>query len=319
MDTSLVDLSSLKFIDLWEEYDNYMKINLKAQSYRKEHSSYINHIVPYFKNYLVVDINQKVYMNWLNFVEQQNYSYSFRKSLHGYMVSILNYAMKFYDLPKNVASLVGGFKRSKEDVKRVDFWTIEEYKKFIACVNDDLDNLLFNTLYFTGMRIGECLALTWNDYCNGCLDINKTISKEKSKSGGYMINSPKTKSSYRLISLDTDLKTKFDKMYKKKKKLKDFSNGWFIFGDAKPLSQTSLTRRKDKYCKLSDVKKIRLHDFRHSHATLLISLNVPIPTISKRLGHSDIAQTLNTYSHFTIQDEQKAIDSINNLKIINSL
>lgn len=319
MDTSLADLSSLKFIDLWEEYDNYIKLNLKAQSYRKEHSSYINHIVPYFKDYLVVDINQKVYMNWLNIIKEKNYSYSFTKSLHGYMVSILNYAIKFYDLSKNIASLVGGFKRSKEEVKNVDFWTIEEYKTFIDCVTNELDSLLFNTLYFTGMRIGECLALTWNDYRKGCLDINKTISKEKTSSGDYMFNSPKTRSSCRRISLDNDLKTKFDKMYKKKKKLKDFSNSWFIFGDNKPISHSTLTRRKDKYCELCGVKKIRLHDFRHSHATLLLSLNVPVTTISQRLGHSDIAQTLNTYSHFNSQDEQKAIDGINDVKAINSL
>ena len=88
---------------------------------------------------------------------------------------------------------------------------------------------------------------------------------------------------------------------------------WFIFGGIKSLAPTTIGRKKDRYSALAGVKKIRIHDFRHSHASLLLSFGVPITVISQRLGHSDINMTLNTYSHLVPRDEDKAINMINNL------
>jgi len=98
------------------------------------------------------------------------------------------------------------------------------------------------------------------------------------------------------------------------KKYVGFEDNWFIFGGLEPLSPSTIGRRKNKYCDKADVKKIRIHDFRHSHASLLLSKNVPITVISQRLGHSDINMTLNTYSHMIPKDEDKAIDILNQLK-----
>lgn len=93
----------------------------------------------------------------------------------------------------------------------------------------------------------------------------------------------------------------------------DFNEDWYIFGGINPLSTTTIGRKKDIYCKKANVKKIRIHDFRHSHASLLLSYGVPITVISQRLGHSDTNMTLNIYSHLIPQDEDKAIDILNNL------
>lgn len=312
------DITNLTFLELWEEYDDYLKIKLKKQSYRKEKNNYKNHILPYFKDYLVKEINSKIYLEWMNTIEEKEYTFSFKSSLHTCMVSILNYAVKFYELKTNIASRIGNFNKKKHRPKNIDFWTIEEYEKFISNVNKDLEKLLFNVLYFTGIRIGECLALTWNDFKDGYLDINKTISKEK-ENNQYIINSPKTLHSIRKIKLDSQLENELKKLYKSEKKSEDFKESWYIFGGTTPLSQTTISRHKNNYCEKANVKKIRLHDFRHSHATLLLSNGVPITVISQRLGHSDIAMTLNTYSHLILKDEDKAIDIIDLIKSSNSL
>ncbi|MBQ9854338.1 MAG: tyrosine-type recombinase/integrase [Bacilli bacterium] len=73
-------------------------------------------------------------------------------------------------------------------------------------------------------------------------------------------------------------------------------------------------RKKSKYCEKANVKKIRINDFRHSHASLLLSKNVPITVISKRLGHSDIDLTLNVYSHMISKDEDKVVNILNQIK-----
>lgn len=312
------NINNMTFLELWNEYEKYMKIKLKPQSYRKQTHLYKNNILPYFKDYLIKDINIDVYIIWMLKMEENGYKFSYLKGLHQAMVGILNHAVKFYNLNENIASKVGCFKRKRNERKNVDFWTLEEFNQFISVVDDDLYKLLFNILYFTGLRIGECLALSWNDYDNNCIDINKTIAKEKDENRNHIINSPKTESSYRKISLDNQIVKELNNLYIREKEKEFFENSWFIFGGIKPLAQTTITRKKNKYCELANVKKIRLHDFRHSHATFLLSNGITINVISQRLGHSDIAMTLNTYSHLVNKDEEKAIELINSIKQNNS-
>lgn len=306
--------TNITFYDLWLEYKDFEHLKLKAQSYRKILSVFSNHILPYFKNFILVNISHKDYINWQIIIEQKNFKNSYNKFLHSAMVNIFNYAIRFGYIDINIPSKVGGFNRKKYEKKNVNFWTLDEFKKFISVVDNEMYYLLFNTLYFTGLRIGECIALTWEDFNNDYLDINKTISKEKDISNNYIINCPKTLSSIRKIKIDNELVKLFNDLYKKKSKQKCFKKSWFIFGDKKPFTHTTITRIKNNYCEKAGIKKIRLHDFRHSHATLLLSNQVPYTVISQRLGHSDINMTLNTYSHLTLPDIDKAVEFINNIK-----
>ena len=228
------------------------------------------------------------------------------------MVSIFNYAITFYDLDKNIASKVGNFSRT-DYIKKVNFWTYEEFLKFINVVDDIVYYSFFSILYFTGMRLGECMALTWNDVKDDYIDITKNLIKAKADNGDYVVNSPKTYSSIRKIKLDKFSIQILNNLKKYYQNYIKFSNDWFIFGGISPLARTTIGRKKNKYCKLANVKQIKIHDFRHSHATLLLSRGVPITVISKRLGHADISMTLNVYSHLVPEDEDKAIISISKL------
>lgn len=304
----------ITFEELYCNYRNYIKIKLKSQSYRKTISKFENHILPYFKNYKVRFINAKVYTKWQTEIEKKGFKHKTNSSLHGSMVTILNYAIKFHGLKENIASKIGNFKRKDDLIRNVDFWTIEEYKSFIQVVDEIVYKTFFETLYYTGLRLGEALALTWNDFKNDSLDIHKTISKEK-ENGEYIINTPKTLKSIRIVKLDNRLVKNLLGLKKYYQNFVDFDNNWYIFGGIIPLAPTTIGRRKNIYCEKANVKKIRIHDFRHSHASLLLSLGAPITVISKRLGHSDINMTLNTYSHLIPKDEDKAIEFINKIKL----
>ena len=224
------------------------------------------------------------------------------------MVSILNYAIKFNYLKENIASKVGNF--SKRDYfRKVDFWTYNEFLKFMSVIDDKLYYTFFHTLYFTGMRLGECLALNWNDLEDNCISITKTISKEKID-GERVITSPKTKSSIRKVLIDEELKNNLYEYKKYCEKKIHFDKNWFIFGDLTPLAPTTIERHKNNYCNIAKVKKIRIHDFRHSHASLLISSGVPITVVQTRLGHSNPSITLEVYSHMLPNDDLKAIKVI---------
>lgn len=300
-----------KFVDLYQEFIKYKKQNIKHQSYITLKNRIDNHILPYFENYYIENINQKEYMNWKEYILKKNYKHIYNSELHGAMVMILNYSIKFYGLEKNIASMVGNFSKKYDDTERT-IWNYEEFNKFIACVDDNVYYALFRTLYFTGLRIGECLSLNWNDFEDSYLHINKSISKMK-ENGENVISSPKTKKSNRIIKLDSNGIKLLNDLKEFYKKYVGFDDSWFIFGGLIPLSRTTIGRKKDEYCKKAQVKRIRIHDFRHSHATLLLSNGLPITAISERLGHSETSMTLNIYSHAVPEDEKKITDLIENL------
>ena len=315
-DEKKIDIS---FSELWTSYECFIKNKMKQQSYRKTVSKFENHILPYFKDCKVKSLNVDLYTNWQNEILKKGFKYRYNSSIHGSVVTILNYAIKFYGLESNIASQVGNFNRKYDIEKNVDFWTLDEFNKFISVVDEKIYKIFYTTLYYTGLRQGECLALTWKDFKDDYLDIYKTISKEK-VDGDYVINTPKTKKSIRKVKIDKNLKQVLNELKQDAMKYEGFNEDFYIFGGIKPLSTTTIGRKKDKYCATSGVKKIRIHDFRHSHASLLLSYGVPITVISQRLGHSDITMTLNTYSHLIPNDEDKAIDilnKINTLKIEN--
>lgn len=306
------DFQDITFQELYEVFIKQKEQDLKSNSIRALKSRYNLHILPFFKNYRLSKITNITYINWKEKILQHNFSFKYNASLHTCMVSILNYAMDFYGLEKNIATKVGNFSK-KNYIPKVDFWTYEEFNQFISVVNDYIYQSLFTFLYYTGMRLGECLALNWNDIQEDYIDITKSISKEQNN-GNYIITTPKTPTSIRKIKLDHKTLEMLQQLKNYYQNFIGFNNKWFIFGGMKPLAQSTIGRKKNEYCKLANVKKIKIHDFRHSHATLLLSNGVPITVICERLGHADKSMTLNVYSHLIKNDENKAVEFINNLR-----
>ncbi len=305
-------IRTMTFQQLYDKYIEYYLLKNKGQSSRRIKSYFTNHILPYFKEAKVSKITTTDYLEWQKYILNKELSDSFNKGLHGSVVTILNHAMKFYGLEKNVAKEIGGFKKTyKKKTKEV--WTYEEYEKFISVISDIVDKSLFSTLYETGMRYGELAALKWTDFDGKSIDVNKTISKEFGNNKTYIINDPKTRSSKRVIMLSNNIINLLYELKNKFRLYEGFNDDWFIFGGLKPYSHTTANNHKNKYCKFSNVKQITLHEFRHSHVSLLINKNVPITDISERLGHSDPSITLGIYSHMLRKENDPILDVLNNL------
>lgn len=307
-----VDNSNITFQQLYDTYMQHQQQNLKYQSYRTMENKFKNHILPYFKDYLINNITNKDYLNWKEQILAKGFSYKYNSNLHICIVGILNYAKQFYNLDTNIASKVGNFSK-KDYVEKTDFWTYDEFNKFIQVIDDNVYYALFTTLYYTGMRLGECRALSWNDIKLDYIDISKTLIRGK-KDNQHTFNKPKTKTSIREIKLDTYTLNTLNELKKHYSGFVGFNENWFVFGGLNPLGTTTIERKKNYYCKLANVKQIKIHDFRHSHATLLLSEGVPVTVISKRLGHSDTSTTLKIYSHLIPKDEDKAINLLNKLQ-----
>ena len=109
--------------------------------------------------------------------------------------------------------------------------------------------------------------------------------------------------------LEDDLKQLKEEM----KKTYGFKEKWYVLGYEEPLSKWTLRVRKNENCKKAEVKQIRLHDFRHSCASLLISKGANITLVARYLGHAKIDETLNTYSHFFKSDLDNIVSKLNDL------
>ena len=196
--------------------------------------------------------------------------------------ALFSYAVKYYDLPKNPAKAVGTIGKKQ---KRQAFWEVSEFNKFIAVVDKEEYRLCYLILFYSGMRLGELLALSADDFDFDAGTIS--ITKSFMPSTGT-ITTPKTSYSVRTIpmphTLMQEIQDDMEKLYEPPERIFTFS----------PLT---LRNRMKNYAARAGVPAIRIHDLRHSHASHLIHEGVPITTISRRLGHANASITLSIYSH----------------------
>lgn len=308
--------SSKRFHDICEDYKNYKESRITHGSFMKLKNAIDIHIVPNTPNKQIRNITQMDVRKFDEYVRSTDYATSYKRSIINYYKAVFRHSELFFNNTNNPTVILETIPLTdKERIQYVkdenNIWTIDEFNQFIEEVEDQDYKVLYTTLYLTGIRIGEALALNWNDFDNKSLSISKNLTR-KSKKGSYAIKATKTKTSVRTIETGDYL----GNILKEHKKLQQRKNGfkeeWFIFGGDHPLPQTTIDYKKDEACKKADVRRIRIHDFRHSHASNLISDGVSIPAVSRRLGHSDINITLKTYTHLIKSDNDKLMESINN-------
>jgi integrase len=227
------------------------------------------------------------------------------KTINNQLSAIFNYAVKYYDLAKNPCTAAGSMGKGKAE--EMNYWTQEEFEDFLEFVKDKAQSrYAFQVLYWTGCRIGELLALTLGDFnpSEKTLNINKSYQRIKGKD---VITEPKTAKSKRIITLPDFL---VDELNEYVEKLYGMMPSDRLFMVTKSYLEHEIIRG----CELSGVKKIRLHDLRHSHASLLISkLGAQPNLVAERLGHEKIQTTLSTYAHLYPNQNKELADKLNEL------
>ena len=278
----------MKFEDFWKMYCADMETRLREHTMRTKKYIVELKILPYFGNKRVNDITAADIRQWQNELIKMGYSPTYLKTINNQLSAIFNYAVRYYDLKSNPCAKAGSMGKSKAE--EMDFWTGEEFRKFIDSVmNKRLSYMAFMTMYWTGMRMGELLALNPKD-----VDLEKktiSITKSYQRLGKKdVITPPKTPKSKRVITipefLAADIKDYMDSLY-------DLQEDDRLF----PITKYYLEHEMQRGIKESGVKRIRVHDLRHSHASMLIELGFSPLEIANRLGHEKVETTLNTYAH----------------------
>jgi len=318
---------NMTFEQVYERWLQEYRNTVKESTLVKTKVYFNNHILPAFGNMLINKISipyaQSIINDWCN-------KYVKYSQLFNYTSAVFQYAMKLELVQKDPTKLVVYPKR-KEEIKGSDDWKFydkEELQKFFACLAEEdkhehnhQANTLFRLLAFTGMRKGEALALTWQDidFTNQTLTINKALSR--GENARLYVQTPKTSHSNRTLDID---KTTIHvlKKWKLRQREQLLMLGYNANSNDK---QLVFSNTRNGYLQPSKPRKwlvqiinkyqlkyIKVHGFRHTHASLLFEAGASIKEVQERLGHSDIKTTMNVYAHVSKHAKKDTVEKFVN-------
>lgn len=300
----------MSFEEAYKNYLNYVSKRHKKQGLVALDSNFNSRIIPYFKGKNIFDITKPDILGWQNYIYDLNFKNSYNDKLLIEFRKFLKFCHNYYDLSESICNSLEPFVKKCEK-NTSDFYSLQEFNQFIKHVDDEVYKQFFTFMFFCGTRPGETFALRFCDLEDNVIHIRHNLTTK----GGRTLDTPKNQSSIRDIKIDNILKKdllKLKKYYYGKYKVPD--TDLFIFGGIKPLSPSSCNRRKKKACEKANLRSITLHQFRHSHATLLLSNGIMLNEVSRRLGHSKTSTTLNIYCHTSLEQEKKSIKTLNFLR-----
>lgn len=301
--------SDILFSSLVENYLEDMSHRLKPTTMENKRFIIEGKLLPYFSNLKICDIDTIKIRKWQNEMlsyrdeSGKPFSQTYLKTVNNQLSAIMNYAAAHYQLAFNPCRAAGSIGKSKADEMRI--WTQKQYEQFSHAIQKSSVKLAFDVLFYTGMRSGELLALTPEDILpSKRININKNYAKVK---GNDLFLEPKTPKSKRCISIPDFL---YDDIMNYVLMLYGIEKGDRIFYFTKSALDKEIKRIAQKV----GLPPIRVHDLRHSHASMLIEMGFSPLEIADRLGHESVKTTLDTYSHLYPDKDQQLADALNKFR-----
>lgn len=253
--------------------------------YRKEYTR--------FENVKLNKIKDVDLLEWRNYLNKK-LAIDTVRTRESALNAFFNWCIKKKLLNDNQYTYIDRIKKQKT---KIDFYTEEEFEQLLEVINNDVDKVKIETLFYTGLRKGEFCGLSIYDLDerNNCLNLSHTV-KSTRENGVHITDRFKNENSKRIVPLPRWLTPRL-------KTVLESSKYPFLH------DYTTLGRTIQKYMKKANLHEIRVHDFRHSYASMLIAKGVDIYTISQMLGHADIKTTINTYGHL-YPDKRKQITDL---------
>ena len=300
----------MTFASFLEIYTEDVKNRVKENTWLTKEHIFNTKILPYFGKRKINEIQPKDILKWQNEMLNMNgsngkpLSPSYLKTIHNQLSAVFNHACKFYGLAANPAAKVGNM--GKDQRKDMEIWSKEEYGKF---ANETMDKpqffYAFEVLYWTGIREGELLALTPKDFDfeKQTLSITKSYQRIKKRD---VITAPKTPKSNRVIKIPDFLV----------KEIQDYIAQLYAIQPEDRLfsvSKNQLTREMARASKAAGVKKIRIHDLRHTHISQLIEMGFSAVAIGDRVGHESVEITYR-YAHLFPTTQTQMATQLNSMR-----
>lgn len=293
--------------NILEEED--LQNNRKISYISTQKNNYERHIKPYFKD---TNLNKLSYEHIFEFREHLKTKSKKQNSNSTLSPNTVNKIMillkKIFDTGVRKSLIdknpVDNLRKLPISKPTISFWSVEEFKEFRKLItNDEISyDLFFTIAFFTGMRMGEILALNWYDVnlITSTIHITKTAYFVNNVNH---INSTKTRAGTRLITINNKLTEMLSDWKEKQEDLlkeftKDTESLQIIQSTPIAITKNMVDKKfKQILSRNNNLKKIRIHDLRHSHASLLINQGEDYLVVKERLGHAAITTTIDTYSH----------------------
>lgn len=288
---------STRFCDIVALWEDTLQSTTNMKETRKAH--FLKRFSQYYE-WPLNKFTKETLLQWRIELSKMPYSTRTKNNTIQYVKGAFKFASEIYGIP-NVAVVLKSLKKTENELQaeEMNVWTVDQFNVFMQCVHNPLYAIFFHTLFWTGARRGELIALQCSDLRDHEIYIHQSLRRKVTG-----VKSTKTKTN-RFVRLD-------DVTYQKLLDLKlEYKKG-FLFGGEDCLSPQTVQDQFNRALKESSLPAIRLHDLRHSHATWLINNGVNIVAVSKRLGHADINTTLKTYTHLLKDTDDKMMLIINN-------
>lgn len=284
-------------------YETYKKDSLSYNSYRQYMTILNVHLFPYFGTRKIQDITKIDIQNFYN--SKSNLSANTLRLIKIVLTAIFNCALEdkiILDSPmKKTLSI-----KAAATVKRDKAMTKEEQRKFVDALTGETYRLLYMTMLYCGLRIGECVALEWSDYSDGVLTISRSAGRvyvyesASERHADMMIHDTKTHR-VRQVPMPQFLKAEFDAIRK---------DSGLVFPSrcGNIIEAGNIYHRQIQLCQIAGIRRFTPHDLRHTYATRLLENGQSAKVVQELLGHNSIVTTLNIYSHVlpTVKNEAVA-------------
>ncbi len=325
---------NITLLQLYDEYTAVQKNALRESTFEKAKRTLELYVLPELSSLTLKKLTLQRLQKWKLNIEAVTtskdtpLSLEYKRKIFSVFRTLLNYAVKMEYISSNPLVKLGNFKDANSFKSDMDYYTSDEFLKFITAsrqcaidaeakkgtINEWGYYVFFNIAFYAGMRKGEIHALKWTDISDNSINITRSIAQKLK--GGDRETPPKNKSSIRTIQIPAPLAEILSEHYERCQALNGFSDEWRICGGESCLRDSTLDKRNAKYAEIAGIKKIRLHDYRHSHASLLANNGINIQEIARRLGHSSVEMTWNVYSHLYPKEEERALEILNRVKIV---
>ena len=299
-----LDMTFESFVEI---YTSDIKERVKKNTWLTKENIINSKLLPHFKDKKMNEIRAADVIAWQNYMMQskndkgEKFSPTYLKTIHNQLSAIFNHAVRFYELPSNPAQKAGNM--GKEKTKEMLFWTKEEYLKFAdSMMGKPISFYAFELLYWCGLRMGELLALTAGDFDfeKSTVRINKSYQRIEKED---IITEPKTPKSNRIISMPDFLCEEIEEYVKSIYGLEPTDRLFQI-------TKSYLHHEMDRGSKEQNIKRIRVHDIRHSHVSLLIDMGFSAVAIADRVGHESIDITYR-YAHLFPTKQSEIANKLN--------
>lgn len=318
-------IAKMTFQKLFDEYIAAKKFEVRESTIDKHERNYGLYIRFALADVRIDKLTIPVLQAWKLSIEEKRLALKTRRHAYALVRAVLNYAVKMGYIQKNPILIVGTFKDALHSKPKMKFYTAQEFTAYIShakhmaeeqqAKDRDLSGwdyfVFFNIAFYTGLRKGEIHALKWSDVDGSLLHVQRSITQKLK--GGDRETPPKTKSSIRRLQMPLPLLRVLEEHKVRQMRLVQFSEDYRICGGEQCLRDSTIENRNKRFAELAELDRIRIHDFRHSHVSVLANEGINIQEIARRLGHAKVEETWNTYSHLYPREEEKAVDILNKI------